>query len=629
MTFPDSALNDLARCDTEHAVQLADRVWWVGHRLANDAFQCHVYLIEQGRSSVLIDPGSRLTFDHTLRKVEEVVPFADIRYFVCHHQDPDIAAALPFIDELVGRDDAVIVTHWRARALLKHYGLRLPFWLIDEHDWRLELEDRELSFVFTPYAHFPGAFCTFDQRSGIMFSSDLFGGFTEEFSLLAGDESYFECIRPFHEHYMPSPDILDYAIAAIEQYPVRMIAPQHGSIIPEPLVGPICARLRHLDCGIYLYARGDTDVARLSRLNRSLREIRETMTRYREFSDIAIHLHRLVSRTLPVREIRYFARSDGGAVIGFGPADGYAGRREQPPVAVAAVLGMDRGRWLSGSRETGGPMAAGYRLAPTDSGSALIIPLFSAEAGVAEGVAVMELQSGAPISPESEEIIEQLTGPLQVALEREVLHEQIDRQRRAAYERSIRDPLTGLFNRFYMADVVERMCSLHDRDPTQAVGAILVDIDHFKDVNDRWGHLRGDEALRHLAGILSQNIRSTDVAVRLGGEEFAIFKPGADGASLQAVAERMRAAVENAPLRAETDSPLQLTISAGVAIRGAREPLEDLIGRTDGALYRAKRAGRNRVCMAEMPASRGGEGRQQGEPDAASPGPGADDRRAD
>jgi len=115
--------------DTAYAIEIADHIWWVGHYLKDDVFQCHVYLIEHGDQSILFDPGSKLTFSHTLQKIEELIPFSSIRYFVCHHQDPDITASLPRIDAMISRDDAVLVTHWRAWALLKHYDLKhLAVW---------------------------------------------------------------------------------------------------------------------------------------------------------------------------------------------------------------------------------------------------------------------------------------------------------------------------------------------------------------------------------------------------------------------------------------------------------------------------------------------------------------------
>ncbi len=99
----------VAAADPEHAIEIADRIWWVGHHLPGDPFQCHCYLIEHGDQSVLFDPGSALTFRHSMRKIEQVTSLSNIRYFVLHHQDPDITGAMPIIDKLLSRDDAVVV----------------------------------------------------------------------------------------------------------------------------------------------------------------------------------------------------------------------------------------------------------------------------------------------------------------------------------------------------------------------------------------------------------------------------------------------------------------------------------------------------------------------------------------
>jgi len=313
-------IDDLDHIDTDHAVRIADRVWWVGHHQDDDVFQCHVYLIEQGEQSVLLDPGSALTFRHTLRKIEEIVPFSHIRYFVCHHADPDIIGAMPLIDQMIDRNDAVLVTHSRSQVLIKHHGLRLPFWLVDDHRWKLLLEDRCLEFVFTPYAHFPGAICTFDPVSRALFSSDIFGGLTPEFSLVAQDEQYFEAMRPFHEHYMPSRDVLGHALRAIERYPIRIIAPQHGSIIPEHLVGFMLNKLKTLECGLYLIARGDTNVQRLADLNQILRDITQTMLIYRDFGDIATSLLGIARRVLPVKSLEFYARIDDQRALHLAPS---------------------------------------------------------------------------------------------------------------------------------------------------------------------------------------------------------------------------------------------------------------------------------------------------------------------
>jgi diguanylate cyclase (GGDEF)-like protein len=597
----DTNLTHLAHADTHHALEIAPRVWWVGHVLPDDVFQCHVYLLEQGDQSVLFDPGSRLTFAGTLRKIEEVIPFTHIRYFVCHHQDPDIAAAMPLIDELTDRPDAVLVTHWRTRALLKHYGLKMPFWLVEEHDWRLPLQDRELEFIFTPYAHFPGAIATFDPSTGVVFSSDLFGGFTERPTLIAKDESHFEALRPFHEHYMPSRDILDFALSQIERHPVKVIAPQHGSIIPERLVAFMIDKLRHLDCGIYLFARENTDIRRLSRLNETLREITQTMLLYRDFRDIAERLFEVVARNLPVERIDYYARLDDGATLTLSHQTRYSGFTVEPPEAVASILGMTRAQWLDAHRTD--PAMAEHLLYdnvfcahPQDNaGLVVTLPLFAPQDDRMQAAALIHLGSDARIGPEETDVIEQIMMPLQVALEREVIYRSIDAERQKAYQRSIRDSLTGLFTRLYMLDVMARHCSVHDRNDSAPIAALMVDVDHFKRINDTHGHAAGDEVLKQVARVLQESIRETDIPVRFGGEEFILFLVGASAFGMRDYAERIRSAIERHRFSIDSDQQIAVTVSLGAAMRHQQESLDELIRRADGALYRAKQAGRNRV----------------------------------
>lgn len=608
----DPRLAHLDGADTQHALEIAPRIWWVGHLLDDDVFQCHVYLIEQGDQSVLVDPGSVLTFGRTREKIEEIVPFSSIRYFVCQHQDPDIAASLPAIDALVERPDAVVVTHWRTQTLLKHYGIRLPFWMVDQHDWRLPLEDRELAFVFTPYAHFPGAICTFDPSTGVLFSSDLFGGFTERPTLVARDESYFESIRPFHEHYMPSPDILDFALTKIAEHPVRLIAPQHGSIIPERLVAFMIERLRHLDCGIYMHAQGSTDIQRLSRLNATLREITQTMLLHRDFRDIADRLCKVVSQNLPVERIDYYARLDDGAILTLTSDNRFSGARGSVPPPVEQSIGKDQAQWQRLHHKH--PALRSHVLhqesfcaQPRPAGGLIVtLPLISPQTHVIEAVALIHLREIRELTHEDEQVIQQMAMPLQVALEREVIYRSIDSKREEAYQRSIRDSLTGLFNRFYMQDVMKRQCRIHDRDPSAGFAAVMLDIDHFKVINDTYGHAAGDQALRQIAKLMREISRETDVPVRLGGEELVLFLVRAGTLGAAANAERLRAAIEACDFLAYQGRCIRMTVSLGVAVRAQHESLEDLMQRADAALYQAKKGGRNRCEIAPQPPPIGG-----------------------
>jgi len=189
--------------------------------------------------------------------------------------------------------------------------------------------------------------------------------------------------------------------------------------------------------------------------------------------------------------------------------------------------------------------------------------------------------------------------PLQVALEREVIYRTIEAERQKAYQRSIRDPLTGLFTRVYMLDAMERHCSLHDRDASAPVAAVMVDVDYFKRVNDTHGHGAGDEVLKQVAEVLRNSVREADIPVRYGGEEFVLFLVGASFVGVAEYAERIRSAIERHPCTLGPGLSLSVTVSIGVAERRQQEPLDGLIRRADEALYRAKQGGRNRVECAD------------------------------
>ncbi len=584
--------------DCEHAVEIADRVWWVGHELADDPFQCHVYLIEHGDQSVLIDPGSVLTFKDTLRKIEEVIPFSNIRYFICHHQDPDITGALNVIEDLITRDDAFIVTHWRAEVLLKHYDLKMSMWQVEENDWQLDIGGRKLKFIFTPYLHFPGAFCTFDEHTGVLFSSDIFGGYGgEEFSLYAKDDTCFEAIKTFHEHYMPGREILSHSLQTIEKEPITMIAPQHGSILPAPLVRPIIEKLKGLDCGLYLMARSDTDIHRLTTLNQMMKGFMKAMVLYRDFGDIVHHLLTLVREALPVEGFEfYLQRGDESLITHFNEANLYHGETISHTAFFPSLLeGADGG-------EGGERAVRNYELLTVRRGdedkNALFIPLDTIRQGGVRAAAMLVLSRHTEISHELNEILGQMLTPLSVAIEREYIYRELESERNIIYSQSIRDPLTGFYNRQYMEDAVNRLIDTHNRSYTAGLAMIIVDIDNFKEVNDTYGHAAGDEVLRRVGKIIIETLRKVDIPVRYGGDEFCLFIPAHTLNDSLIVAERVRDAVARLDFK-KGETSFKVTLSSGVALHRQRESLDDFIKRADVGLYEAKRSGRDCVCNVE------------------------------
>ena len=164
-------------------------------------------------------------------------------------------------------------------------------------------------------------------------------------------------------------------------------------------------------------------------------------------------------------------------------------------------------------------------------------------------------------------------------------------------ELALRDGLTGLLNRRYWESCLEREFARHQRYDSP-VSLVIFDIDHFKRVNDTYGHQTGDEVIRSVAEITSRLARETDFAGRYGGEEFVVLLPGTHLEGAAQFAERLRQAVEQQVLDYQ-GSPLSYTISLGVAtISDDMANYQILLERADKALYASKEQGRNRVTLA-------------------------------
>jgi len=163
---------------------------------------------------------------------------------------------------------------------------------------------------------------------------------------------------------------------------------------------------------------------------------------------------------------------------------------------------------------------------------------------------------------------------------------------------AVRDGLTGLYNRRAFGELLVTAIANEDRREGGQLGLVLVDLDHFKKLNDTYGHQAGDAALRSAARLLAQHLRKGDQAARYGGEEFVVIFPGLDEKKSVQAAERLRAALESHRLVFE-GARIKISASFGVAVWPAdgREP-DPLLAAADRALYAAKEAGRNRVSAA-------------------------------
>lgn len=178
-------------------------------------------------------------------------------------------------------------------------------------------------------------------------------------------------------------------------------------------------------------------------------------------------------------------------------------------------------------------------------------------------------------------------------------HIALTRHQRRIEKVAATDELTGLLNRQAFSILIEKILADYRRAP-RPMSVLMVDVDHFKSINDRHGHGTGDRILRQVATRIRQGLRASDIAVRWGGEEFLLLLKGCELDQARRIAEHLRRDVEQARFEAGKQ-PIGVTISIGVGRYRGEESCEQAIGRADAGLYAAKNSGRNRVCVEDRP----------------------------
>lgn len=533
-------------------VQVAESVWWVGVRLPGDQFQCHAYFVDNGDASVLVDPGSPLTIEETLERVSGISSVDSIKYLVCHHADPDIAASLPYLSTRLRRDDVEVVTEWRAAALLKHYGHRFPYYLVEKHDWMLPLAAaRRLEFQLTPYLHFPGAMVSYDTATATLFSSDLFGGFVPDNDILVSDDVDYIVANatPFHQHYMPSRELLVAGLTRIQQrWPhIQRIAPQHGHVIPSRAVAPAFEALKQLECGVFTLADADMDLKRLLHIAEARTDITEALLTIAEPLALVTAINATLAATHEARDCALFIDLPDQGWTMWG--QGHPRHVHRDPPATWPQIAL-----------------------PGEPAALLCIHSLDDEHPDEDLIAMLQ----------------GLASTIRPAID-QYLHEHLQARRVSDLRRAaLTDPLTGLGNRR----------ALETSIPVGDYALISLDLDHFKDVNDAFGHSSGDIVLTRVADILSASIRGDDMAYRMGGEEFLIVLPHADTELAAQVSERVRLGVRALDLEGLAPGG-RLTISLGVAsvADGEKADFTAALELADSALYESKNAGRDRITI--------------------------------
>ena len=258
--------------DLESSVEIADGVYWVGFFDEQAGLHCNPYLIIDNDEAVVIDGGSRPDFATVMMKILQTgIAPNQIIALLYQHYDPDLCGSIPNFEDIINRNDLRILSDSANLMFIRHYSVATRLLPISKINNEFKFSSgRTLQFVKTPYAHSGGSIVTFDEKSGILFTSDLFGSLGLEWELyLKLQPECMDCrdlkqcplhrnscpindILNFHKTVMPSRKALRYSLEQILDIPFKAIAPQHGSIIDnQEIMRCVIERLSTLeDVGI-------------------------------------------------------------------------------------------------------------------------------------------------------------------------------------------------------------------------------------------------------------------------------------------------------------------------------------------------------------------------------------------
>ncbi|MFC1807089.1 MBL fold metallo-hydrolase [Candidatus Omnitrophota bacterium] len=236
-------------------IKISKDVHWVGFYEEDANLHCNPYVLVDGDEAVIFDPGGIMHYPSVASKVFSVVKPEMVKYIILHHQDPDLCGCVHMLEDVIRNDSLKIVIHPRAKAFIRHYGINSEFYNINENKLALRLKSgRTLKFITTPFCHSPMSFATYDEKEKILFSSDLFAATSSDWNLFAQD-GYEEQMKDFHVSYMASTQHLRNIMEKFEKLDLKMILPQHGSIIKGEMMQRCIKFLKQLQCGIDVSAK--------------------------------------------------------------------------------------------------------------------------------------------------------------------------------------------------------------------------------------------------------------------------------------------------------------------------------------------------------------------------------------
>jgi len=343
-----------------------------------------------------------------------------------------------------------------------------------------------------------------------------------------------------------------------------------------------------------LFAERTVTLSSLAQVGLLTHRLSRTLARVTGTQDVCHTVLRHMLRAVPSR-LGAFAVPGDAERLAIVATEGY-------PLALVEHLRIDPGTGVIGSvyrsrtplRVTDVSTVPGLRRRSRYRTKSFVALPVTAGAEVLGVVCVADRLDDQVFTRENVSALRALAAPAALALERERVRTQAQSYAHA----SVIDPVSGLFNRRYFHPRLEEEIQRADRHK-MPVGLVMLDIDDFKGVNDRFGHLAGDTVIAEVADIVRRSVRVFDVCTRFGGEEFAILMPGTGPESAANIAERIRHRIEQYRSSERELASLRVTASLGLAMYSEGVSARDLIQRADHALYVAKRAGKNQVRIGD------------------------------
>jgi two-component system cell cycle response regulator len=536
--------------DMNVPVKLAENIYWVGSTDDAGLLQCHSYLILDGEEAVLIDPGSPINFDTIYQKIISLIPIKKIRYIIMTHQDPDVCSSVPMFEQKGFEGE--LATHWRTSVITRFYGTKSQYYMVDQNQYQLSFgSGRILNFIATPYLHFPGAIMVYDEKSKILFSSDLFGALSTERELWA-TKYYFESMMAFHEHYMPSNEILRPIMELLLNLEISIIAPQHGSIINKKIKEAIVT-LRDLECGIYLHP------------------IKKELINTGGYSGLC---NQILKRFYSVFENKEIQEIFDGSQIILDPDSGTIADFNLPGYdlwdAFFELVYLKKGiTWI-----------------------ALVEPLVHKKA-IEYDITLPEIYKTAFIDIETK--LDNLSSQ---NIHLKELNDRLNANLKDTQDILQRCPITKLYKEIFFNEYLKKdLQSVHGKD--EKIALLIVEIDKMSTTIFDYGQNAGDEVLKSTAYLLEKMKTPQQSLFRLDGPQFAIYLPATDRNHAVDFADKMRSTISQSQVFLHPT-----TVSIGVSFLdefsnlslSEEELAEYLIKVAKLRLQIAKNRGMNIIC---------------------------------